>query len=342
MSAAVRSIEVAQDRALVTVQRASAAPAAGQALVEVAFCGICGSDLHFRDVPELFPAGTVPGHELSGRIAALGPGVSGWAIGDRVCVLPFAQCGDCELCRSGNEQVCPDAVANGVGLGTGRPGGYAESLIVDEAMLFALPDSVDDRAGTLVEPLAVAVRAVARAAEPHDHPIVVIGAGPVGLLTALVLRAEGYERFVVVSRNAARGEIAARLGLPVVALDQAPDGVAAALGGVPSCAFECAGTPAAARLAVDLVAPMGQVMLVGLALEPLDLAAAPIVLKEVELRGVITYRRDEFSRAIELLASGTIPADEVITQTAPLHDAEAMFRALTAPGNTNVKVVLEP
>jgi (R,R)-butanediol dehydrogenase / meso-butanediol dehydrogenase / diacetyl reductase len=338
----LRSIEVGEDRALVTVRRAASAPAAGQALVEVAFCGICGSDLHFRDVPELFPAGTVPGHELSGRIAALGPGVTGWVVGDRVCVRPFAACGDCALCRSGNEQVCPEAVANGVGLGTGRPGGYAESLIVDETMLFALPDNVDDRAGTLVEPLAVAVRAVGRAAEPRDHPVVVIGAGPVGVLTGLVLRAEGYKRFVLVSRNPARGEVAARLGLPVVSLDEAPDGVVAKLGGAPSCVFECAGTPAAARLAVDLVAPTGQVMLVGVTLEPLDLAAVPIVLKEVELRGVLAYRRDEFSRAIELLASGAIPSEKLITATAPLDDAEAMFRALTAPGNTHLKVVLEP
>ena len=126
---AVRSVEVAADRSLVTVERPAAEPGEGQVLVEVAYCGICGSDLHFRDVPELFPAGTVPGHELSGRIAALGPGVDGWSVGDRVCALPFAQCGECELCRSGNEQVCPHAVPNGVGLGTGRPGAIPQGTL---------------------------------------------------------------------------------------------------------------------------------------------------------------------------------------------------------------------
>jgi len=343
VSATVRSVEVAANRSLVSVEREIADPVAGQVVLEVAFCGICGSDLHFRDVPELFPAGTVPGHEMSARVAALGPGVDGWAIGDRVCVLPFAQCGECELCRSGNEQVCPRAVAEGVGLGTGRPGAYAERILVDARMLFALPDSVDDRAGTLVEPLAVAVRAVAKAGVTPEDPVVVIGTGPVGLLTALVLRAEGYERFAVVSRNPARGRQAAALGLPVVALDDAPAGVHDALGGAdPVAAFECAGTPAAAQLAVELVAPLGRVMVVGVSMAPLDLPAPPIVLKEVALHGVLTYRRDEFARAIDLLAAGAIPGDELITGIAPLQDAEAAFRGLTAPGNTDIKVLLRP
>ena len=166
----MRRVEVADDRSLVLMEGAVEEPGAGQALLDVSFCGICGSDLHFRDVPELFPSGTVPGHELSGRIAALGEGVSGWSVGDRVTVLPFAQCGECESCVGGNEQVCRSAVENGVGLGTGRAGGYAEQMIVDERMLFALPDTVSDRAGTLVEPLGVAVRAVNTAALSPSDP----------------------------------------------------------------------------------------------------------------------------------------------------------------------------
>jgi 2-desacetyl-2-hydroxyethyl bacteriochlorophyllide A dehydrogenase len=322
----MRTIEVAHDRRLTEVQRPEQTPGAGQALVEVAFCGICGSDLHFRDVPELFPAGTVPGHELSGRIVALGEGLEGWSEGDRVCVLPFARCGECELCLSGNEQVCPHAVVNGVGLGTGRPGGYAERVIVDQRMLFALPDAVDDRAGTLVEPLAVAVRAVAKAAVPVTEPVVVMGAGPVGLLTALVLRERGYRRMVVVSRNPGRGRRAAELGLPVVSLE---DFEATPPQDAPACVFECAGTPAAARLATELLRPLGQLMLVGVSMEPLDLPAPPVVLKELEIRGVLTYRRDEFAEAIDLLASGRIPAQALITET-------------VAPGNQHLKVLLAP
>jgi 2-desacetyl-2-hydroxyethyl bacteriochlorophyllide A dehydrogenase len=336
----VRLVEVADDRSLRVVERPLAEPGPGQVVVDVAFCGICGSDLHFRDVPELFPAGTVPGHEMSGRISALGPRVTGWSLEQRVSVLPFAQCGECAACLSGNEQVCPHAVANGVGLGTGRPGAYAERLIVDARMLFALPDSVSDRAGTLVEPLAVAVRAVAQAGVSADEPVAVLGAGPIGLLVALVLRARGYSQLVIASRNPVRAERAIRFGMRTASAEGIEEDVAG-MGGA-ACVFECAGTPSAARLAVDLVRPLGKVMLVGMSLEPLDLAAPPIILKEVTIRGVLTYTRAEFVQAIELLASGAIPGDELITGTASLDEAEAMFQTLTSPGNRHVKVVLEP
>jgi (R,R)-butanediol dehydrogenase / meso-butanediol dehydrogenase / diacetyl reductase len=338
----VRSVEVAADRTLVMVEKDVAEPATDQVLLDITFCGICGSDLHFRDIPALFPAGTVPGHEVSGRIAELGAGVSGWQADDRVCVLPFAQCGACSLCLTGNEQVCPHAIVNGVGLGTGRAGGYAERMIVDASMLFALPDSVDDRAGTFVEPLAVAVRAVAKADLLPGEPIAVLGAGPVGLLTALVLQERGFERLVVVSRNAARAEQAAALGLTTVPLESAEEGIVAVLGGAPACVFECAGSPAAARLGVDVVGPLGRVVLVGIALEPLDLSAPALVLKEAEIRGALAYRRADFAEAIDMLARGRVPTDALITATAPLAQAEAMFQALTARNNTHVKVLLEP
>lgn len=329
----MRTIEVAADRRLVAVDHATPEPGPGQVRLDVAYCGICGSDLHFRDVPELFPVGTVPGHELSGRIAARGPGVDAWTVGDRVCVLPFAQCGECEFCRSGNEQVCPHAVANGVGLGTGRPGAYADAVIVDQRMLFALPDEVDDRAGALVEPLAVAVRAVAQATVPVDQPVLVLGAGPIGLLTALVLRERGYDRAVVVSRNPTRARLAESLGLRTAAADEVEP---------PAAVFECAGTPAAARQAVELLRPLGVVMLVGLSLAPLELPAPAIVIKELQIRGIITYRRREFGEAIELLAAGRIPAGRVITGTVPLNQAEEAFQALSRPGHTHLKVLLAP
>jgi 2-desacetyl-2-hydroxyethyl bacteriochlorophyllide A dehydrogenase len=336
----VRLVEIGEDRRLAVVERDVPAPGPGQVVLDVAFCGICGSDLHFRDVPELFPAGTVPGHEMSGRISSVGPGVERWGVGDRVSVLPFAQCGECAVCLSGNEQVCASAVPNGVGLGTGRPGAYAERLIVDERMLFALPDQVSDQAGTLVEPLAVGVRAVDLAAVPPWDPVVVLGAGPVGLLTALVLKARGFERATIVSRNPVRAEKAIRLGLKVASQGGIEED-AAALGGV-ACVFECAGTPSAARLAVNLVRPLGQVMLVGMSMEPLDLAAPPLIIKEVTIRGVLTYTRSQFADAIDLLATGEVPGEELITGTASLEEAESMFQTLTSPGNQHVKVVLQP
>src|SRR6516165_1027023 len=308
---------VAEDRRLVVVECPAPQPGPGQALVEVSYCGICGSDLHFREVPELFPAGTVPGHEFSGRIVSVGDGVVGWSPGDRVCVLPFGQCGECATCRAGNEQVCPHAVTSGVGLGTGRPGGYADLVVVDERMLFSLPESVDDRAGTLVEPLAVAIRAVDLAGVDLDDPVLVLGAGPIGLLTALVLRHRGARRAVVCSRNPARAQRAAALGFDTVSIDEValtPPAYS------PARVFDCAGTPASAQLAVRTLRPLGRLLLVGLSLAPLDLAAPPIVIKELEIQGVIVYRRAQFQAAIDMLAAGVIPVGELITEVVPLAD----------------------
>jgi threonine dehydrogenase-like Zn-dependent dehydrogenase len=210
-------------------------------------------------------------------------------------------------------------------------------------MLFALPDTVDDRAGTFVEPLAVAVRAIAKAELAPDEPVAVLGAGTIGLLTGLVLRERGIEHFVVVSRNLARAERAAALGLPTATLDEVEqDGLEEWLGGAPACVLECAGTAAAARLAVDVVGPLGRVVLVGIALDPLDLSAPALVLKEAEIRGALAYRRADFAEAIALLAAGRIPVSELITASAGLDEAEAMFQLLTGRGNTHVKVLLQP
>jgi 2-desacetyl-2-hydroxyethyl bacteriochlorophyllide A dehydrogenase len=335
----VRAVEVAEDRRLVAVECPAPEPGPGQVLVEVSYCGICGSDLHFREVPELFPAGTVPGHEFSGRIIAAGDGVRGWSAGNRVCVLPFGQCGECAVCRAGNEQVCPHAVSNGVGLGTGRPGAYAGQVVVDERMLFSLPDSVDDQAGTLVEPLAVAIRAVDRARVVVDEPVLVLGAGPIGLLTALVLRHRGVRRTMVCSRNPARAQRAAALGLETVSIDEValiPPAES------PVCVFDCAGTPAAAQFAVQMLRPLGRLLLVGLSLTPLDLPAPTIVIKELGIHGVIAYRRAQFQAAIDMLAADAIPVAELITEIVPLAEAEAAFQALTAHGSEKLKILLAP
>jgi (R,R)-butanediol dehydrogenase/meso-butanediol dehydrogenase/diacetyl reductase len=334
----MRAIEVGEDRLLRVIERPSPQPGPGQVAVEVAFCGICGSDLHFRDVPALFPAGTVPGHEFSGSIGALGEGVEGWSAGDRVCVLPFAQCGECAACRAGTEQVCATAIANGVGLGTGRPGGYAERVVVDARMLFALPEAVDDRAGTLVEPLAVAARARARARTEPGDVLTVIGAGPIGLLTALVARERGSE--VVVSRNPARVRRAEQLGLATVTPE---DAVAVAQAGAqPAAVLECAGTGSALALALELVAPLGRVVIVGVAPEPFALDAIPVIFKEVEIRGSFIYGRDDFDSAIGLLAADRIPSAAVIDAVVGLESAEETFRSLTSPSNRRVKVLLDP
>jgi threonine dehydrogenase-like Zn-dependent dehydrogenase len=144
---------------------------------------------------------------------------------------------------------------------------------------------------------------------------------------------------VVCSRNPARAERAAALGLGTTSIEEVSRAEPA---DPPACVFECAGTPSAAQLGVQVLRPLGRLLLVGLSLAPLDLAAPPIVLKELSIRGVIAYRRAQFQAAIDMLAAGAIPVDELISGIVPLAEAESAFQSLTARGTENVKILLAP
>lgn len=124
----MRALQVTDDRRLEPGELPDPEPGAGEVAVDVAFCGICGSDLHMLPSPVISP-GTVMGHEFSGRIAALGDGVEDWEVGERVCVLPGHPCGACPSCTAGNEHLCVEAPARGHGLG-GRQGAFAERISV--------------------------------------------------------------------------------------------------------------------------------------------------------------------------------------------------------------------
>jgi (R,R)-butanediol dehydrogenase/meso-butanediol dehydrogenase/diacetyl reductase len=147
----------------------------GRGRIDVRYCGICGSDLHMLGMPaDLVPAGLVLGHELTGVVAALGPGVTGWSAGQRVVVHPMVACGRCHSCRAGHSNLCEQGGIDG-GPGIGRPGGYAESVAVPAGMLRRLPSTVSDRDGALAEPLAVALRAIRLSGAAPDEPVCVLG-----------------------------------------------------------------------------------------------------------------------------------------------------------------------
>src|SRR5687768_6280029 len=124
----MRVLEVTEDRKLTETDLPAPDPGPGEAVVEIAYCGICGSDLHMLPSPAIAP-GTVMGHEFSGRIEAVGDGIEGWDVGERVCVLPATACGECPSCRAGNENLCAEAMVRGHGLGA-KQGAYAERVLV--------------------------------------------------------------------------------------------------------------------------------------------------------------------------------------------------------------------
>lgn len=337
----MRAIEIAPDRKLVAVERPEPTPAAGGAVVDVARCGICGSDLHLRPSPAI-PVGSVMGHEFSGTVAALGGSVEGWSEGERVTVFPFVPCGECPMCLAGAEHVCMQAATTGVGLGA-VDGAYAERVSVDASSLFRLPDEVSDDAGALVEPFAVGIHGVAVAAADPGEPALVIGAGPIGVMTALALRARGFERVLVIEKNTRRADRAADLGFVALGLEDVHTTVLEACGGLPPPAiFECAGNPAALGLALELVRPRGTIVALGVLEEPVTISQLVLLIKEAQIRGSFAYTKADFAAAIELIAAGALPVEKLVTSVVGLERAEEMFGVLLDPASEELKVLLAP
>jgi 2-desacetyl-2-hydroxyethyl bacteriochlorophyllide A dehydrogenase len=337
----MRALQITEERHLAEADLPDPEPGAGEVVVEVAFCGICGSDLHMLPSPALAP-GTVMGHEFSGKIAAVGEGVADWSEGDRVSVLPGTPCGECPQCKTDREHLCVQGIVRGHGLG-GKPGAYAERVAVHTDSLYRLPDSVSDEHGALVEPLAVGVHADSLADMAPDDPAVVLGAGPIGVMTSLALRAGGAERILVVEPGEHRRRAIEDLGFDAVPLDGVHDAVISHFDGtLPATVLECAGHPKAVGLGLELVAPAGTVVAVGVLEEPVEINQLLLTMKEARIQGAFAYRRDDFDGAIELLESGEIPADKLITQVVPLGGAQEMFDELRRPGTEQLKVLLKP
>lgn len=329
------------DRRLAEAELPDPEPGPGEVAIDVAFCGICGSDLHMLPSPAISP-GTVMGHEFSGTVAALGEGVGDWSLGDRVAVLPATACGECPSCRAGREHLCAEAMLRGHGLGA-RQGAFAERVVVHPDSLFRLPESVTEEQGALAEPLAVGVHGVSKADLAPGEPACVLGAGPIGVMTALALRATGAERVVVVEPGDSRRARIERLGFRALPLDGVHEALIGALDGeLPAAVFECAGHPSGLGLALELVRPAGVIVALGVLEEPVPLNQLLLIVKEARVLGAFAYQPQDFERALELLAAGGIPADELITDVAPLGRAQEMVEELRRPGTEQLKVLLRP
>ena len=254
-------------------------PDAGEILLRVRDCGICGSDLHAAKHPVArLPAGTVMGHEFSGEIAALGRDVRGWHEGDRVVALPFMACGRCSACASDDTIHCLEL--RGLGLGQ-LPGAYAEYVRVQPASLLAIPRGVDYRRAALTEPLAVALHGVRMAPVKQGTTCLVMGAGPIGLTTLLWCRDAGAT--VVVSEIAAgRGALAARLGAAAVVdprQDQPVGKIFALTGRGAEVVFECIGVRGTLNEALNYGSVHSSVVVLGVCMEPDEIFPMPAVLK---------------------------------------------------------------
>ncbi len=330
---------IAPERALsvIEVDRSPCAP--GEVRIDVAYCGMCGSDLHlFFDPPDPL-TGHVLGHELSGIVSETAPDVDGWNPGDRVVVRPIDDCGDCTACRS-EDGVCLTGLVRGPGLG--RPGGLAESVTVPAGMLHRIPGGLSLRDAALTEPLAVAVRAVTQAEVVPGAGVVVFGAGPIGLLVVEVLRARGITDVLVVEPNHARRALAGESGVRTTTPGRVREEAAALFAGKPRAVLECSGHPRCAQDAVDLLGYRGRLVIVGISSVPSEVLLSQVSMFEMTIVGSTAYSERDFDEALAHLAAGRIRVDTLVTSVVGLDGADAKLRELSDGTGSDIKVLVQP
>ncbi|HJU12585.1 MAG TPA: zinc-binding dehydrogenase [Candidatus Binataceae bacterium] len=312
---------------------------AGQVVLKVHNCGICGSDLHACQYGIGMPPDSIMGHEFCGEICKLGTGVAGFKVGERVAALPFVFCGQCERCRSGMEIHCHNL--KGLGLGQ-LPGAYAEFVACSAASLFKLPDNISSRDGALVKPISVGLHAVKRSRLKAGMTVLVMGAGPIGLATLTWAKAKGAT--VVVSELAeGRGELARKLGADTMVNPRAQnpaDKVREMTGQSPDLIFECIGVKGTLGQAINMVAPRGQIMVVGVCMEPDEIQPVQCILREVDLSFALGYDPSDFDETIDALATGKIKPQPMVTDIIDVDQVPGMFQTLRQPGN-HAKVLVE-
>ncbi|MEZ0110599.1 (R,R)-butanediol dehydrogenase/meso-butanediol dehydrogenase/diacetyl reductase [Catenulispora sp. EB89] len=335
-------------RTLTTGPAETAAPGPGEVELAPAYVGICGIDLHIfhGDMDARVKTPAVIGHEMSGRVLRVGPGVAGFAPGDPVTVMPLRWDGTCPACLRGHRHVCQNLDF----LGIDSPGALQQRWTVPASTLVRLPESLPLDRAALVEPTAVAVHDVARAGVRDGDRVVVVGAGPVGVLIAVVARAAGGD-VRVVEPNAHRRRLAERLGLrtwdpSADSADGAGDGGGAVLERVrewtgdagADVAFEVSGAEAGVQTAVDVLAVRGRLCLVASHPRPRPVNLHRFFWRELTLIGARLYDREDFETAVRLVAEGTVPAEQLISRVVPLADALGAFQSLEAGHDVKVLV----
>jgi L-iditol 2-dehydrogenase len=258
----------------------------------------------------------VLGHESSGRVVALGEGATRHRAGDRVTLEPGVPCGRCRECRTGRYNLCAE-----VRFFATPPvdGAFATYVAIHEDFAFALPDTVSDEAGALIEPLSVGVWACRKAGVSAGDRVLVTGAGPIGLLAAQCARAFGATEVTVSDVNEHRLALAERLGARAV---RAGDELAEA-----DALLECSGHPDALRAGIAALRPAGTAVVVGMG--PDEEASVPLSLiqtRELWLTGTFRYA-NTYPAAIALVAAGRVDPEAIVTGRWPLEEAEAALRA---------------
>ncbi|MFT5203338.1 MAG: (R,R)-butanediol dehydrogenase/meso-butanediol dehydrogenase/diacetyl reductase [Candidatus Aldehydirespiratoraceae bacterium] len=320
-------------------------PSLDGVVVDVALCGICGTDLHaYTGGREYNPA--ICGHEWTGVVSAKGNGVSRFTEGDRVVVGVPPACGACNACRAGHHAHCSTAFSFAVGRDEQAPahGGFAPQIAVHQDRVIHAHADLNDEALAQVEPFTVSFHAVARSGIREGDLAVIQGAGPVGLMTMQCAAAAGAGEIIVIEPGESRRALASTLGAThVVHPDQAEEFILNRSNGLGAdIVYECVGAAATLQAAVDLARRGGTMCLIGLAHGDVPINPRRWLGKEITVTSALAYLHDDFLQTMELVASGAFRVETMHTATTRLDGLAATLEDLASGNTSQTKVLLNP
>ena len=316
-------------------------------LVRVRACGICGSDVHGLDgstgrrIPPL-----VMGHEAAGVIAEAGRNVKQWKAGDRVTFDSTVSCGQCHFCRRGDINLCDHRQVLGVSCGDyRRNGAFAEYVAVPENILYRLPDGLSFDHAAMIEAVSIAVHAVNLTPRSLGDTAVVVGSGMIGQLTIQAAKVAGFSRVFAVDVDDAKLERARKLGADEAfnstKCDVAAEVIARTGGHGADAALEAVGATDPIRTAIASVRKGGTVTLIGNIAPKIELPLQAVVTRQIRLQGSCASS-GEYPACIELLSSGAIRVDTMISARTPLEEAASWFDRLYRHEPDLMKVIVQP
>ena len=313
----------------------------GQVLVKIQKIGICGSDIHVYHGEHPFTKYPITqGHEVSGEIAALGPGVTGFVLGQKVTIQPQVVCGNCWPCRHGKYNLCEELKV----MGFQTTGVASRFFAVDESKVTPLPDSMSFDEGAMIEPLAVAVHAVQRAGDVTGKDICVLGAGPIGILVAQVAKGLGARKVMITDVSKIRLEKARECGVDVCVNTREKDfGEEFLRCFGPDKAdviYDCAGNNITMGQAIQYARKGSTIILVAVFATRGDVDLAVLNDHELDLNTSMMYRNEDYLKAIELVEEGKVQLKPLISKHFPFQEYLAAYEYIDANRETTMKVII--
>lgn len=298
-------------------------PGPGEVLVKVAFCGVCGTDVHIFEGSEGAAKTTPPtilGHEFSGTVAEVGEGVTELSVDDRVVVDPNNQCGECYYCRTGIGHFCEKMIA----YGTIQNGGFSEYCAVHRKQVYRLPPDLSLEHAAMAEPVSCCLHGIDECGIRPGGTVLIIGAGPIGLLMLQLARMSGAARIIVSEPVEQKRKLAGRLGADLL-IDPKSGHIGEILAGCGvfriETVIDCVGLPSTMEQAIDLAGKKSTVMLFGLGAPSDTIRIRPFSLFKNEITVKSSFTNPyTIGRAIEIIASGAVKLDDILVRTVVLEE----------------------